>query len=153
MARWLVVCAAVTLYFGSGISARDQERKSLTIRGCVWAGIRSNTFMLMNVTEVSPAGDSAPAAVLYWLNTTRGLKQHIGETVDVTGTVSMGESGMGKVQTLPVPATDRSIVVIKRGRREVAVSTNVRSSTTEMQEKPLRELKVESVRMVMPSCP
>lgn len=153
MARWLVICAAVALCFGSGISAREQERKSLTIRGCVRAGVRSNTFMLMNVTEVSPAGDSAPAAAFYWLNTTRGLKQHIGETVEITGTVSMGESGMGRIQTLPVPAADRSIVVIKHGRREVTVSTNLRSSTTETQEKRVRELKVESVRMVMPSCP
>lgn len=151
MARWFVVCAAVMLYFGSGINA-DQERKSLTIRGCVWEGARSKTFMLMNVTEVSPAGDSVPAAVFYWLNTTRGLKQHIGETVEITGTVSMRDSGLGRFQTLPVPATDRSIVVIKRGRREVTVGMNLRSSTTEVQQKPVRELKVESVRMVMPSC-
>ena len=129
------------------------ERYSpVTIRGCLLAGTRPDTFVLKNVTDsAGQAGD-----VIYWLSSTRGLKDHVGHTIEVTGPVVAVSAGEVEVKTDPAKSPDTTIEVKARGKEAKAKTDEAASGsdtrTREERTMPVHRIKVRSVRMVAPTC-
>ena len=70
----------------------------VAITGCVYAGTEPDTFVLLNVDEVTD-GHAVPAGAVYWLSSTKGLKEHVGQKVEVRGTYSL-DRDFGKTAKL-----------------------------------------------------
>jgi hypothetical protein len=122
----------------------------ISIRGCLLAGTRSDTFVLNNVT----ASVVEPYEVIYWLSTTRGLKDHVGETIEVTGPVVDVSQGELNVQTDPAKSPDTSIEVKARGKEATALTDGDvgTKKTKEERTMPVHRIKVQSIRMVSETC-
>jgi len=153
----LVACLAVAAGAASAddrvVTPVGKDTAPVTIVGCLLAGTRPDTFVLKNVTD--SAGQASD--VIYWLSTTRGLKDHVGQMVEVTGPVVAVSEGELEVKTNPAKSPDTTIQVKARGKEAKArtdedadVGTGTR--TKEERTMPVHRIKVRSVRMVSPSC-
>src|SRR6185295_17898441 len=119
----LVACLAVA----AGAAAADdrvvtpvgKDTVPVTITGCLLAGTRPDTFILKNVTD--SAGRSAD--VIYWLSTTRGLKDRVGQTIEVTGPVVAISEGELEIKTNPAKSQNTTIQVKARGKESKARTT------------------------------
>ncbi len=60
----------------------------VTIEGCVAAGEKSGTFVLGTVKEVVAVNVEMLRKRIYWLNSTRQIKGHVGHMVRIDGTVT-----------------------------------------------------------------
>src|SRR4051812_25082047 len=110
MTRFLIatplacVLAVVTVAAaGQDTAAKDPKLGTkITIRGCLHEGKGTDSFVLLNLTE-RPAVDGAANVIMpdappsanrtplpiYWLrmDSTNGLKERIGQIIDITGEV------------------------------------------------------------------
>ena len=79
----------------------------VTITGCLHQGTSADSFVLLGVTE-RPADTPAEVRLMpyaiYWLDSTDGLKVHVGEIVDVTGKVTERRGKMGTITVALDPA-------------------------------------------------
>src|SRR5437868_3016904 len=95
----LAIGAAATF---SSAGDATEIHTPIAITGCVHAGTDPDTFVLMNVDEVSD-GHAVPAGAVYWLSTTTGIKDQVGHKVEVRGTYSVdrdfGKTAIVKVKT------------------------------------------------------
>ena len=156
----VLTCAAgLALIVAAGPSTADdktgtpvgKDTAPVTITGCLLAGTRPDTFILKNVAD--SAGRSA--AVIYWLSSTRGLKDHVGQTIEVTGPVVAVSEGELEVKTNPAKSPDTSIQVKARGKEAKARTTDDTGAEGRIKEErtmPVHRIKVRSVRMVSPTC-
>jgi hypothetical protein len=129
-----------------------KDTAPVTITGCLLAGTRPDTFVLKDVTD--SAGRAAD--VIYWLSTTRGLKDHVGQTIEVTGPVVAVSEGELEVKTNPAKSPDTTIQVKARGK-EAKARTEDETALSDVKTKdertmPVHRIKVRSVRMVAPTC-
>jgi hypothetical protein len=130
----------------------------VTITGCVNAGAASNTFVLTRVEEVS-AAQTRPADSIYWLSTTKGLKEHVGHKISVTGTFSperdAGKTGKLKIESNPTTGEEK--VVLENGMKRVELKSEpgaVGTSGVKAEiERPYRRLEVQTIKMIASSCP
>ena len=101
-----------------------KDTPPVTITGCLLAGTKPDTFVLKDVTD--SAGRAAD--VIYWLSSTRGLKDHVGHTIEVDA----------------------------RGKEAKAKTTDPDASpstrTKEHKAMPVHRIKVQSVRMLAMTC-
>ena len=138
----------------------------VTITGCLHQGTSADSFVLLGVTERpadAPAQMQLVPYAIYWLDSTDGLKVHIGEIVDVTGTVTERRGKMGTI-TVAVDADDalETEVTIASGGRGIDVTSekfddnqprprapaaSTVSSSLEVT-RPVYKLAVETVRAV-----
>ena len=157
MRKLLLTAAALAL--GSSVLAAQKDDVPVTITACVHEG-NNGTFVLTNVVDLSESKD-APAEAVYWLSTTKGLKDHIGHRIEVAGTYSpsrdAGKTAMVKIET---DAEDgETTVAVENGMKRaefhepvpVGTSGVVGDSTVEIV-KPYRRLEVTSLRMIGASC-
>lgn len=149
----LVVVAGGAAADDRAVTPVGKDTAPVTITGCLLAGTRPDTFVLKNVTDSVGRADD----VIYWLSTTRGLKDHVGQTVEVTGPVVAISEGELEVKTNPAKSPDTTIQVKARGKEAKARTedeTNVGSDTRTKEERtmPVHRIKVRSVRMVAPTC-
>jgi hypothetical protein len=157
----LTSAAGLALMLAAGSSTADDVYKSgtpvgketapVTVTGCLLAGTRPDTFVLKNVTD--SAGRSPD--VIYWLSTTRGLKDHVGQTIEVTGPVVAISEGELEVKTNPAKSPDTTIQVKARGKEAKAKTTDDtigEGRTKEERTMPVHRIKVRSLRMVAPTC-
>jgi len=115
-------------------------------------------------------GKMSPTASIYWLSTAKGLKEKVGQMVEVTGTFSPSrdEGKTGKITTTSDPATGRERIEVENGAKkaEATTSTGVAgttgvsgatdvSGTTGVRmeiRKPYRRLEVKDLRMIGERC-
>jgi hypothetical protein len=156
----LTCAAGLALILAAGPATADdrtgtpvgKDTAPVTITGCLLAGTRPDTFILKNVTD--SAGRSAD--VIYWLSSTRGLKDHVGQTIEVTGPVVAVSEGEVEVKTNPAKSPDTSIQVKARGKEAKARTSDDTGAEGRIKSErtmPVHRIKVRSVRMVAPSCP
>src|SRR5438105_12352409 len=84
MKSFMVGLCGATMLTAAAIAAQNDP--SVTITGCVEKATQPGTYVLTHLTESVEGGQRAPS-VIYWLSTTKGLKDQIGHTVQVNGTV------------------------------------------------------------------
>jgi len=131
-----------------------KDTAPVTIRGCLLAGTQPDSFVMKNVTD--SAGRAAD--VIYWLSSTRGLKDHVGHTIEVTGPVVSVSEGELQVKTDPSKSPDTTIQVRARGKEAKAKTTDADGAanpdvkTKEEKTMPVHRIKVRSVRMVSETC-
>jgi hypothetical protein len=130
-----------------------KDTAPVTVRGCLLAGTQPDSFVLKNVTD--SAGRSPD--VIYWLSSTRGLKDHVGHTIEVTGPVVSVSAGELEVKTDPSKSQDTTIQIKARGkeakaRTDADVAPDPDMKTTEEKAMPVHRIKVRSVRRVSESC-
>ena len=162
MKPW-IVGVAVTVMFGM-VTAQEP----VTIRGCVVAGTEPDTYILTRVTEI-PAGqvreqpvptDSQGRDVLYWLNTTKGLKKEIGQRVEVRGTIDPNnpKEGTTKITEDPSKRLDTTNTISSGGKSVEAKTDTQPTTTTEVKtrdkekDRVVYRLKVISLRRVDGAC-
>src|SRR5687768_17669757 len=73
----------------SGHSAQTKLMKgaAVAIEGCVTAGQKSDTYVLGTVKEIPGAPVETGMRRFYWLDSTKGLKGHVGHVVRIDGRI------------------------------------------------------------------
>jgi hypothetical protein len=106
----------------SGIAvsaAPDRDQVPLTISGCVVAGEAKDSFLLTNVQIDGSA--VAPAHAFYRFSSSKELKNHVGERVEVKGKADFTDMDKGKVK-VRVDDEGRATTEIRSERRSVKVN-------------------------------
>jgi hypothetical protein len=160
----LALTGASLLGAAPGQAAPGQDPKvgtRITITGCLHKGTSRDSFVLMGVTE-RPADSSEPGLpvpyIIYWLDSTDGLKARVGELVDVTGKVTARMSKPGTITIFIDPAESLSTAVkVTSGSKNATTrkfddgplptGTTGSSSSLEMT-RPVYKLAVDKVRSV-----
>lgn len=144
--------------------AAAKDHRPITITACVAAGARNNTFLLRNLRLVQgtpPAGVSADRLYLR-LDSTKGLKGHVGHQVNVSGIADFGDIDKGTVEITNGPIDTVEVVGLNSERRTInaqvkpddatAAGAPVGTSGTTKVAVSTYKLKVESVQMASASC-
>jgi hypothetical protein len=153
--KQVLLMVAVSVVCSAGILAANDDVR-VRITGCVMDG-EHGSFVLTDVQEMS-GGKMTPTSSIYWLSTTKGLKEKVGQMVEVTGTFSPSrdEGKTGKIKTTSDPATGRQTIEVENGMknaeaitsRGVTGTTGVKTEVT----KPYRRLEVKNLRTTGEAC-
>jgi hypothetical protein len=113
----LSLLAAVT-----SLRAQDKLKsadRNVTISGCVVAGDHADTYMLSDVKQVSGWAPTPDGPMYYWLNSTKGLKERLGQRVQVSGIVDFNDTheGQKKITVDPSETKDTKTKVSSEGKQ------------------------------------
>ena len=127
----------------SADAARD-DKKSITVTGCLQAGAQPNQFVLAATSDPLAKGVSVATSgnvrnVHYALSGGSNLGAHLGHRVEVTGT----SSGKSQKSTTSQSSTTRT---------SVPNAPDPKVETKEKAAVEIRDLQIESLKMVSPSC-
>jgi hypothetical protein len=144
----------VAAFCSAGILAADNNVR-VRITGCVMDG-NDGSFVLTNVQELS-GGKMSPTSSVYWLSSTKGLKQQVGHKVEVTGTFSPSrdEGKTAKVKVETDSATGHETIKVENGAKRAEATTGDTAGTTGVKTeitKPYRRLEVRHLKMIADRC-
>jgi len=153
----IVLAFGVAALCSTGLLAADDNIRVM-ITGCVRDG-DGGSFILTDVREMA-GGKMSPTTSIYWLSTTKGLKEQVGHQVEVRGTYSPSrdEGKTGKIKIESDPASGQETIKIENGAKkaestvdtqDAAVSTS--GVKTEI-ERPYRRLEVKKLTMLRRVC-
>jgi hypothetical protein len=123
---------------------QDDDRKPLTVVGCLQTGAQANQFVLSATADpiskgVAVATSGAVPNVTYVLSGGTNLGAHVGHRVEITGRTS------GKAQK--AESTDSNVK-----RERVPDKPDPKVETKEKATIEMRDLQIESLKMVSTSC-
>ena len=154
--KTLILAVGAAALCSAGAAAAIHTPVAIT--GCVYAGTRPDTFVLLNVDEVTD-GHAVPAGAVYWLSSTKDLEAHVGHKVEVRGTYSL-DRDFGKTAKVKVK-TDLEkgmhTVALENGAKKAEIKEELRAvgtagvMPTEVK-RPYRRLEVGSVTMIAAGC-
>jgi len=155
---------------------RDSVKGSMvTITGCVVTG-KEDSFVLTHVEEISGPTSSAPNAtldgmaglkggapgVIYWLSqdSVKLMRGHLGHKVQVTGTITDVSSGTLQVTQEPGKDGPDNTVKVEARDKESSARTDEplvtgpgsKAKIDDTQKLPVRRVKVDTVKMLAPTC-
>jgi len=163
-----LIAFTVALGMGAGMSAvaaqgqsdghKYEKGATVTLQGCVSAAEKKDTFVLTNVREWPVANSDMGkfGKRYYWIEKSEKMKDHLGHTVQMTGTISdvekseiefkPGESGNGFNVEIEGPGKD---VVTSAANADVKPEQR-----PNMKDIPitLLKLKVEEIKMMSATC-
>jgi hypothetical protein len=124
---------------------KDDDRKPLTVVGCLQAGAQANQFVLASTADALAKGvavrtSGAVPNVTYVLSGGTNLGAHVGHRVEITGRTT------GKAQK--AVASDESATK----REKIPGKPDPKVETTEKVPIEIRDLEVETLKMVSTSC-
>ena len=124
---------------------KDDDRKPLTVVGCLQAGAQANQFVLASTADALSKGvavrtSGAVPNVTYVLSGGTNLGAHVGHRVEITGRTT------GKAQK--AVASDESATK----REKIPGKPDPKVETTEKVPIEMRDLEVETLKMVSTSC-
>jgi len=138
MKRTVLALGAATLCSAAVVAATQTP---VAITGCVRPGTVADTYVLLDVDEVT-GGQAAPAGAIYKLSSTRALRPHVGNKVEVRGTYSFD---VDVVKTAPLKTT-------RKGAREEPRAAGT-TGVLPIEATPIyRRLRVDGVKMIGASC-
>jgi hypothetical protein len=145
-------------FCSAGLLAADDNVR-VTITGCVRGG-EGDSFILTDVREME-GGKMSPTTSIYWLSTTKGLKQQVGHEVEVRGTFSPSRDAgkTGKIKIESDAASGQETIKIENGAKRAETTVEAGDTTiagtsgvkTEIK-KPYRRLEVKKLTMLRTSC-
>jgi len=140
----LSVSATATAQQASTPTSKDSDLKPLTVVGCLQAGAQPNQFVLAATPDqlakgVAVATSGAVPNVTYALSGGSNLGAHVGHRVEITGRTS------GDAQK--AVSTEASVK-----RERVPDKPDPKVEVKEKATIELRDLQVESLKMVSTSC-
>lgn len=180
MSKFLSTTLALSLGFTTVAVAHESSKDSVkgstvTISGCVVTD-KENSFVLTNVEEISGPTSSVPNAtldgmaglkggapgVIYWLSqdSVKLMRGHLGHKVQVTGAITDVSSGTVQVKQEPGKAGPDNTVKVEARDKEASAKTDepvvagpaAKVKTEETQTLPVRRVKVDTVKMLAPTC-
>jgi hypothetical protein len=130
---------------GNTTQQKDDDRKSVTVVGCLQTGAQANQFVLATTADALAKGvavrtTGAVPNVTYVLSGGSNLSAHVGHRVEITGRTS------GKAQR--AVSTDSS----STKRVEVPDKPDPKVETKERATIEMRDLQIESLKMVSTDC-
>lgn len=130
---------------GTPAAKKDDDRKPITVVGCLQTGAQANQFVLAATPDALAKGvavrtSGAVPNVTYVLSGGTNLAAHVGHRVEITGRTS-GDAR--KAVSSDSSATKRVEI---EGKPDPKVETKEKA-TIEM-----RDLQIESLKMVSTSC-
>ena len=150
--RFSIVLAALALSISAAPRAQDQtasrpkddDRKMITVIGCLQSGAQAGQFVLAATADplakgVAVATSGAVPNITYELSGGTNLNAHLGHRVEVSGRTS------GKARK--AESTDTSVK-----RERIPGKPDPQVETTEKAAIELRDLDISSLKMVSPSC-
>jgi len=151
------LCGA-TVLTAAAIAAQNETM--VTITGCVEKATQPGAYVISHLTESVPDNGGRPLAAIYWLNTTKGLHDQIGHTIEVTGTVNAkgDRAQKGKVKAQADGITGQTKLAVETGLKKAeVVNTDIPVGTsgtvTKVEiERPVYTLHVKSMRMIDAAC-
>jgi hypothetical protein len=103
--------------------AKSKSEIPAKLTGCVVAGEAKDTFLLTGVT----VDGNVPSNAFYRLEPTKGLREHVGQRVEVRGIADLGDYEKGRVE---VKTEDgRPTMKVKAGDARVKADPNVWAGT------------------------
>lgn len=152
--RFSTVLALIALSLSATASAqqpaaarpsKDDDRKPLTVVGCLQPGAQANQFVLATTADplskgVAVATSGAVPNVTYVLSGGTNLAAHVGHRVEISGRTT------GKAQK--AVSTDSSATK----RVEIEGKPDPKVETKEKVAIEMRDLHIESMKMVSTSC-
>ena len=140
----LSVSATAFAQQGTPTSAKDDDRKPITVVGCLQTGAQPNQFVLTATADplakgVAVATSGAVPNVTYQLSGGTNLGAHVGHRVEIAGRTT------GKAQKML--ATDSSV-----NRETISGKPDPKVETKEKVAIELRDLQIESLKMMSTSC-
>jgi hypothetical protein len=150
--RFITMLALVALSISTTASAqqdakpaaKDDDRKLITVVGCLQKGAQPNQYVLSATTDplakgVAVATSGAVPNVTYVLSGGTNLGEHVGHRVEIAGRTS-GDARKAV-------AADSSVK-----RVEVPDKPDPKVETKEKATIEMRDLQIESLKMVSTSC-
>jgi hypothetical protein len=151
--RCIPILAALTLSVSATASAQqsaapaskaDDDKKPLTVVGCLQSGAQANQFVLTPTADpiakgVAVATSGTVPNVTYVLSGGSNLAAHVGHRVEIAGRTS------GEVRK--AVTTDSSVQ-----RVDVPNKPDPKVETKEKTAIEMRDLQIESLKMVSTSC-
>jgi hypothetical protein len=124
-------------------SSNNDDLKPITAVGCLQAGAQPNQFVLMSTADplakgVAVAVSGSVPNVTYQLSGGTNLAAHLGHRVEITGRTS------GKAQ--------KAVSTSGNVKRAEAPGPDTKVETSEKATIELRDLRIESLKMVSTSC-
>ena len=140
----LSVSATAIAQQTSPSAKKDDDRKPLTVIGCLQTGAQANQFVLAATADpiakgVAVATSGSVPNVTYVLSGGTNLAEHVGHRVEVTGRTS------GRAQK--AESVDSSVK-----RERVPDKPDPKVETKEKATIEMRDLQIESLKMVSTSC-
>ncbi len=122
----------------------DDDRKPITVVGCLQTGAQPNQFVLSATADplakgVAVATSGTVPNITYQLSGGSNLAAHVGHKVEITGRTS------GQAQK--AVATDANVT-----RERIPDQPDPKVETKEKAAIELRDLQIESMKMVATSC-
>jgi hypothetical protein len=167
--RHLAVACAVTVGLAAGqLSAQPQpDRKhsqhwtkgqDVTLSACVARGEKDDTFVLTHVADV-PVHPATMGRVVYWLDTVKDVKQHVGGEVHIVGKIDDVKQGEMELRSgederggwyveIEGPGRD-----VRTSAAKAGVSAADRKNASGEIKTTLVRLKVDDVKRVADRCP
>jgi hypothetical protein len=151
----LAVAAALAT---AGALAAEQagiSKDPVTITGCLHAGQQPGSFVLTDVTD----SKGVAAQVIYWLSSTKGLKDNVGKRISVTGPVVNVSQGEVEITNDPKDSPPAQVEIKARGKeveahtRSANVTTGAAEKTQTEEKRPVHRIKVQSVTAIAGTCP
>ena len=132
--------------------------QNITITACVEKGQKDDTFLLTNVADV-PVHPATMGKVVYWLDSIKEIRKHVGHQVRVNGKITEVEKSEMEVKAgddkqggwyveIEGPGKD-----VRAPASKVGVETGGRKNEADDIKTTLVKLKVSDVTMVAASCP
>jgi hypothetical protein len=161
---------------GAQEPADSVKGMTATVQGCVLDG-KDGSYVLTHVVETSGLGGPATDPTLknmsgmhgggdgfiYWLSSdsAKHIKEHVGRRVEVTGVVTSESRGTVRVKQAPGKSgRDNKVEVEARGKdaigdteKPVKAETTFPVKSDKTQGLPVRRVKVDSVKVIAPTCP
>jgi hypothetical protein len=93
---------------------------NISITGCLHAGEHFAQFVLVGVTELAPDGSVIPVPyAIYMLNSTKDMKQLVGQLVDVKGVVVSRDKRQGIIKiNVSADAQATTDVTVETGEKK-----------------------------------
>ena len=125
-------------------STKDDDRKPITVVGCLQTGAQPNQFVLSATADplakgVAVATSGTVPNITYQLSGGSNLAAHVGHRVEITGRTT------GQAQK--AVATDTNVT-----RERIPGQPDPKVETKEKAAIELRDLQIESLKMVATSC-
>src|SRR5688500_12799406 len=124
---------------------KDDDRKPITVVGCLQTGAQANQFVLAATADplakgVAVATSGAVPNVTYVLSGGTNLAAHVGHRVEITGRTT------GQAQKAVSTDSNATKRVEIEGKPDPKVETKEKATIE------LRDLQIESMKMVSTSC-
>jgi hypothetical protein len=130
----------------------------VTLTSCVERGLKDDTFILTHVADV-PVHPATMGRVVYWLDSVKDVKKHVGRQIRIVGKVddveqremevkSGADEGDGWYVEIEGPGRD-----VRTPAANVGVSATGRRNEADDIKTTLVKLKVQDVKRVAEGCP